>query len=77
MNLNIDEKQNIYMALNYWANYIETGNIVTSAKDAQNTGKKHKVLETSQMKKVIFLRDLAEKILITNENSYGDSNDFN
>lgn len=48
-------------ALTMWANYIETGNVVLSAKDAQQARKPFKALDHQQMKLVIRLRELAEK----------------
>lgn len=48
-------------ALHMWANYIETGNIALSAKDAQQANKPFKALDLPQMKLVVRLRELAEK----------------
>lgn len=63
MKFNNEEKEDVFLALSYWANFIETGNLATSAKDAENSGKKFKALTSDQMKKVIRLRDLAAKVV--------------
>jgi len=54
-----------YYALNFWANYIETGDAIMSAKDARNCGEDMKInaLDLDQMKMVVRLRDLAIKEL--------------
>ena len=57
------EKQDISWALSMWANYIETGDVVLSAKDAENMGKKVNALGVEQMKKVVELRELVDKVL--------------
>lgn len=51
----------IHTALQMWANYIETGNVALTAKDAQNASKPFKALDLHQMKLVIRLRELAAK----------------
>lgn len=48
-------------ALQMWANYIETGNVNLSAKDAQAARKPFRALGVDQMKLVIRLRELAAK----------------
>lgn len=57
------EKLDISNALQMWANYIETGDVVLSAKDAENMGKKVKALCVEQMKKIVELRELVDKVL--------------
>lgn len=52
-----------YYALNYWANYIETGDLTLSAKDAKKQGKEFNALSESQMETVLTLRELAKKEL--------------
>jgi hypothetical protein len=54
------DEQKIHYALNLWANYIETGNVVLCAQDAQRQGERVKALDISQMKMVIRLRELAQ-----------------
>lgn len=51
----------IYYALCYWANYIETGDVARSGKDAEVMGKEVNALDIDQMKMVIRLRELAEE----------------
>lgn len=58
--MNTDE-QKIGYALGLWANYIETGNILLCAEDAEKQGEKVKALNLEQMKTVVRLRDLAAK----------------
>ena len=52
-----------FYALNMWANYIETGDVTLSAKDAINCGLPNKIqpLELEQQKLIIRLRELANK----------------
>lgn len=58
-------------ALQMWANYVETGNVLLSAEDAESQNKCRrpnerisiKALTPSQMKLVIRLRDMAENEL--------------
>lgn len=45
-----------------WSNFIETGDILLSAIDAQNQKKPFKALNVDQMKVVIELKELADKI---------------
>jgi len=45
-----------------WANYIETRDVVLSATDAQKMGKFIVALHPEQMKRVVELRELADKI---------------
>lgn len=58
--MNTDE-QKIGYALNLWANYIETGNSLLCAEDAEKQGEKVRGLNLEQMKTVLQLRDLAAK----------------
>jgi len=68
----------IYRALNMWMNYIETGNVVMSAKDLQAATKgdhnllnhyfydrraRLKVLDHHQMEMILRLKQLADKAL--------------
>lgn len=52
-------------ALDLWANYIETGNLLISAKDAEKQKKSIKIKELNidQMKIVISIRELAMDLL--------------
>ena len=43
-----------------WANYIETGNPVLTAQDAEKQKKPFKALSSDQMRLVVRLRELAE-----------------
>ena len=59
-------KNNKYMlsyTCNLWANYIETGNVMLSAKDAENCGEDFKALDGAQKKVVLKLRKMAHKLL--------------
>lgn len=49
----------ILLALNRWANELESGDANLSAVDAEAAGKKFKALNLDQMKTVIRLRELA------------------
>jgi hypothetical protein len=49
----------IQNALQMWANYIETGTVMLTAKDAEKAKKPFKSLDLHQMKLVVRLRDLA------------------
>ena len=51
-------------ALNLWANWIETEDVTMSGEDAVSAGMKDKVnvLSTEQMRFVVRLRDLAQKV---------------
>ena len=54
-------------ALQMWANYIETGAVTTSAKDAKNAGREIDIraLNENQMMLVLRLRGLAARQLAT------------
>lgn len=49
-------------ALDMWANYVETGEVNCSAKDAEERKRPFNALTMEQMKGVIRLRELAESI---------------
>lgn len=68
----MDDNQVIYMALNQWSNYIQTGDICMSQQDAINCGDKDKIkaINQEQMKFIIRLQDLAKKYL------FGDGDDL-
>lgn len=57
----MSDSELIQHALYMWANYIETGDVVLSATDADTIGQAPKALDTHQMKMVIRLRELASK----------------
>jgi hypothetical protein len=62
---NIDnptDQELIARALNLWGNWIETGNIILSAEDAQQRKLKFNALSVDQMKLVVRLRELATAI---------------
>lgn len=58
-------KQNyeIFYALTYWANWIETRDILLCREDALKQKKKVPELNSEQVKKVEQLRNLAQKAL--------------
>jgi len=53
----------VYYALSGYANWIETGNFLMSAKDAEQQKKPFKALESSQMRRVLRLREMADYFL--------------
>lgn len=57
-----EQKCDISNSLKMWANYIETGDVVLTAEDAQNIDKKVRALNTEQMKRVVELRALVDSI---------------
>lgn len=57
------DKLLVAVALQLWANYIETGSMILSAKDCEQQGKSFKALTIVQMKKVVRLRELANRVL--------------
>lgn len=60
-----EECSTIFQALRMWSNFIETGEVVSSAEDLKNQGrdKEINVLNIDQMRKVVELHDLAAKVL--------------
>ena len=48
-------------ALNMWANHIETGNVILSARDAAERNEPFNALNETQMETVLHLRRLARK----------------
>ena len=63
MQLTTKETEMTAQALGFWANWIETGNILMSAKDAEAAKRPFKALDAHQMEKVLELRKLSQKIL--------------
>lgn len=59
----MSNKQLITHALNLWANYIETGDVITSATDCANIGKTVRVINDEQKEMVLRLRKLAMEAL--------------
>lgn len=57
------DKELVFWACNYWANYIETGVMTLSATDAQNQQRNSliKALNVDQMKLIIRLRELGDR----------------
>lgn len=55
----------IYRALSMWANYVETGDVVMSAKDAERCKMMNKIktLDTDQMRMLLEIKDLAGEVL--------------
>ncbi|WP_156675975.1 hypothetical protein [Pseudomonas sp. Leaf58] len=51
------------MAVAMWANYIETGDVSISARDAQNAKLSFKALTTEQSRTVLRFRDLSASLL--------------
>ena len=64
--LTAEERENIYLALSFRCGWIETGTI-NRAKDLQNAGEGHKVkiLGLLQMRKIVELETLMEKLFKT------------
>lgn len=56
----MSDQELIEIALNQWANHIETGNIVLSARDAFQAKKPFRALDEDQMELVLRLRRLAK-----------------
>ncbi len=54
----LNDSELINMALNMWANHIETGQTHLSAKDAEASKQYFKALDSNQMALVIRLRNL-------------------
>lgn len=72
--LSVEELKDILISLNMRINYIQTGNVVLSADDAVNSGKKHlvKALSEDQMRLILRMKDTfreIEKIIINNGNA--------
>ena len=63
-----EEIQIIAMALNYWSNYIETGDMTLTSDDLKNMKRPARHLSMDQMKKIIELRELARKVKNDEEN---------
>lgn len=57
----LSDAELIKFALMYWANHIETGNVLFSAEDAANRKMPVKVLSDEQKELVLRLRKLAVK----------------
>ena len=64
MNDETTDLELIVHALNMWANYIETGDLVLSAQDVKNmmSADKIKSLSLEQIKIVVRLRELAKSV---------------
>jgi len=56
------ERADIATSLRCRANYIETGNVTLTALDLEARKKPVKALETSQMKTIVYLRELADRL---------------
>lgn len=65
MNLDDDDDDGVllYLALVGHANWIETGDFLLSARDAEAQDKRFRALEPAQMRRVLRLRELAEACL--------------
>lgn len=63
------DKELINQALNYWANYIETGEVHLSARDKINMGQLSKPLDDNQVLTVLRLRELAKQQLQNNSSN--------
>lgn len=57
----------VFFALNYWANYVETGELTLNALDAQNSKRSFNALSQDQMLMVLRLRSLASAHLAGKE----------
>jgi hypothetical protein len=64
MELSIEEKELVVRGLNMQKNYIETHDIILSARDAMNMGKKDIIrpISSEQYRRIIALEDLIKKI---------------
>ena len=62
MKLTIEQKNDIKCSLQMWANYIETGDVVLTAEDAARIKKPVRALHPEQMKRIVELRELADRI---------------
>lgn len=60
--MDLSDAQIAAYALNLWANYIETGDLSMSAKDAQSAGKPFNALSLEQMQAVVRIRQLSAKM---------------
>ena len=60
----MSDEQLIAQSLVMWANYIETGDMSTSAIDAKHAKLSYNALTTDQMRLIIRLRDLAGQFRI-------------
>lgn len=65
MNLTKVQKALIHTSLSMWANWIETGDVLLSAKDANAAGKRKiiKPLDKTQMQLIVAIRNLAGRML--------------
>lgn len=66
VNLTADEIEWLAAALNVHSNYIQTGNVALSAADViarNDRAMRPKALDTEQMRKVVALADLRDKLL--------------
>lgn len=57
-----DQVSLVRNALQYWANYIETGDMTLSAIDMSRMGGNINPLNLDQMKQIIAMRELAEEV---------------
>lgn len=62
VSLTLDQVSLIRNALQYWANYIETGDMTLCSEDASRMGSNINPLNLDQMKHIIALRELAQEI---------------
>lgn len=60
--LTLEQISLIRNALQYWANYIETGDMTLCAHDASRMGSNINPLDLNQMKQIIAMRELAEEV---------------
>jgi hypothetical protein len=67
--MNNKDRETIVYALGFWANYLETGDWLTSGQDLLNQKIKARPMQLDQMKKVIYLRELAQEVLRGKEES--------
>lgn len=58
-----DDDALLYYAICGYANWIETGDFLLSARDAEAQGRRFRALEPAQMRRVLRLRELAEACL--------------
>lgn len=57
-----EDLQKITQALRYWANFIETGEMNLTSGDLQNLKRPAKHLTDDQMRGILELRDLANRL---------------
>lgn len=60
--LTLDQVSLVRNALQYWANYIETGDMTLCSEDMSRMGGNVNPLSLDQMKQIVAMRELAQEI---------------